>query len=222
MNRYLTELTGTFFLVLSIGLSMLGGLPMAPLAIGVTLMAMVYMGGHVSGAHCNPAVSLGLMLRGAVNRSELLPYVVAQLTGAVAGSLTVYAVTGDTFAPAPAETVTGLAAVLVEVLYTTALVLVIMNVATPPGNGRECVLRPGHRRHGHGGHFCGGGPISGGAFNPAVGIGPAVVHAILGGGSLGHVWLYIVGPCAGATIAAAIFRVQHGPSPKVAAASVAP
>ena len=64
MNRYLTEFTGTFFLVFTIGCSVLAGTPLAPLAIGASLMVMVYMGGHISGAHYNPAVSLGLVLRG--------------------------------------------------------------------------------------------------------------------------------------------------------------
>ena len=64
MNRYLTEFIGTFFLVFTIGCSVLVGTPMAPLAIGASLMVMVYMGGHISGAHYNPAVSLGLVLRG--------------------------------------------------------------------------------------------------------------------------------------------------------------
>ena len=98
MNRYLTEFTGTFFLVFTIGCSVLVGTPMAPLAIGASLMVMVYMGGHVSGAHYNPAVSLGLVLRGSFAMSELGAYVTAQLLGAIAASLAVWAVTGRTFA----------------------------------------------------------------------------------------------------------------------------
>ena len=70
MNRYLTEFTGTFFLVFTIGCSVLVGTPMAPLAIDASLMVMVYMGGHISGAHYNPAVSLGLVLRGSFAASE--------------------------------------------------------------------------------------------------------------------------------------------------------
>ena len=64
MRNYLTEFIGTFFLVLTIGLTVLGGTPLAPLAIGASLMVMVYMGGHVSGGHYNPAVSLAVLLRG--------------------------------------------------------------------------------------------------------------------------------------------------------------
>src|SRR6266566_2509530 len=188
MNRYLTEFTGTFFLVFTIGCSVLVGTPLAPLAIGASLMVMVYMGGHVSGAHYNPAVSLGLVLRGSFAMSELGAYVTAQLLGAIAASLAVWAVTGRTFVPAPAATSSVLAALLVEILYTTALAIGFTVAA---------------------GAFA-GGPISGGAFNPAVGLGPALIHALVGRGSITHVWLYIVGPCIGSFVAAAIFKVQHG------------
>ena len=64
MKNYLTEFVGTFFLVLTIGLTAVSGTPMAPLAIGSVLMVMVYLGGHVSGAHYNPAVTLAIFLRG--------------------------------------------------------------------------------------------------------------------------------------------------------------
>ena len=212
MNRYLTEFTGTFFLVFTIGCSVLVGTPMAPLAIGAALMVMVYMGGHVSGAHYNPAVSLGLVLRGSFAASELGAYVTAQLLGAIAASLAVWAVTGRTFVPAPAATSSVFAALLVEILYTTALALVVMNVATAPATA-------GNSFYGLAIGFTvaaaafAGGPISGGAYNPAVGLGPALIHAIVGRGSIVHVWLYIVGPCTGAFIAAAIFKIQHGTTP---------
>ena len=212
MNRYLTEFTGTFFLVFTIGCSVLVGTPMAPLAIGASLMVMVYMGGHVSGAHYNPAVSLGLVLRGSFATTELVAYVSAQLLGAIAASLAVYLVTGRTFVPAPAPTATMLAALLVEILYTTALALVVMNVATTPATA-------GNSFYGLAIGFTvaaaafAGGPISGGAYNPAVGLGPAIIHAIIGRGSITHVWLYIVGPCIGSVIAATIFKIQHAAAP---------
>ena len=101
MNKYLTELIGTFFLVLTIGLSVLGGTPMAPLAIGAVLMVMVYMGGHVSGGHYNPAVSLAVLLRGKLQARDVVPYMAAQVFGAVAAAAVVYVVLGRTFAPAP-------------------------------------------------------------------------------------------------------------------------
>src|SRR5438876_6385650 len=90
MNRYLTEFTGTFFLVFTIGCTVLAGTPLAPLAIGASLMVMVYLGGHVSGAHYNPAVSLAVYLRGKLSMNDFLVYVGVQLAGAVAASLTAY------------------------------------------------------------------------------------------------------------------------------------
>jgi aquaporin Z len=215
MNRYLTEFVGTFFLVFTIGCCVLGGTPFAPLAIGASLMVMVYMGGHISGAHYNPAVSLAVMLRGALAAKDYVPYVVAQLLGAIAASLAVYAVFGQAFAPDPAPAASTIAALLVEILYTTALALVVMNVATDPATKGNSFYGLAIGFTVCAGAFA-GGPISGGAFNPAVGVGPALVRAAIAGGSLAHVWLYIVGPCIGAAIAAAIFKAQHAGAPKAA------
>lgn len=208
MVKYLTEFIGTMFLVLTVGLTVIGQSPMAPLAIGASLMIMVYMGGHISGGHYNPAVSLALAIRGKLASAELVPYMVAQLLGAIVASLLVYVIMGRTFAPAPAPTATVIAALLVEILYTFALCLVVLNSATHPatkGNsfyglaiGFTIVVAA----------FAGGG-ISGGAFNPAVGIGPTLVHGLMGGGSFANVWLYIVGPFAGGALAAVVFKSQE-------------
>jgi aquaporin Z len=213
MDRYLTEFVGTFFLVFTIGCSVLVGTPMAPLAIGASLMVMVYMGGHISGAHYNPAVSLGLVLRGSFAASEYGAYVVAQLLGAIVASLAVWLVTGRTFVPAPAMGASIVAALLVEILYTTALVLVVMNVATAPATAGNSFYGLAIGFTVGAGAFA-GGPISGGAFNTAVGLGPALIHAIIGRGSITHVWLYIVGPCVGAAIAASIFKAQQAAASK--------
>ncbi len=209
MVKYLTEFIGTMFLVLTIGLTVIAGSPMAPLAIGASLMIMVYMGGHISGGHYNPAVSLALALRGKLASSEVVPYMVAQLLGAIVASLLVYVIMGRTFAPAPAPSATMIAALLVEILYTFALALVVLNSATHPatkGNsfyglaiGFTIVVAA----------FAGGG-ISGGAFNPAVGIGPTLVHGLMGGGSFSSLWLYIVGPFVGGALAAVVFKSQEG------------
>lgn len=207
MRAYLTEFIGTFFLVLTIGLTVLGGTPFAPLAIGGSLMVMVFMGGHVSGAHYNPAVSLALAMRDKLPWSQLVPYVVSQLAGALAASFVVYFVLGTTFTLAPATGITSGRAVLVEALYTFALALVVINVATiqkTKGNsfyglaiGFTIVVAA----------FA-GGPISGGAFNPAVGFGPIAVHTLVGGGSPKLLWIYVLGPLLGAVAAAAAFHVQ--------------
>src|SRR4029450_4874924 len=99
MRNYLTEFLGTFFLVLTVGLTVLSGTPLAPLAIGSSLMVMVYMGGHGSGAHYNPAVSLDVFSRGKMaSGGEWVGYMLSQLLGAIVASLVVYFITGKTFA----------------------------------------------------------------------------------------------------------------------------
>lgn len=208
MSKYLTEFLGTLFLVLTIGLCVTGGVAMAPLAIGTGLMVMVYMGGHVSGAHYNPAVSVALVMRGKLPGSELMPYIVAQLLGAVVASLLVYVITGQTFAPAPAPTASVTAALLVEALFTFALALVVLNVACSEKT-------KGNSYYGLAIGFTiataafAGGSISGGAFNPAVGTGPTIVRALLGGGTFSSLWLYLVGPFVGGALAAVVFKIQE-------------
>jgi aquaporin Z len=208
MKNYVTEFIGTFFLVLTIGLTVLGGTPLAPLAIGCSLMIMVFMGGHISGANYNPAVTLALVMRGKLASKEFVPYVVSQLLGAIAAAWIVLVLTGRTFAPEPSTTATAMQALLVEFLYTFALALVVLNTATHPAikNNSFYGLAIG---------FTivvaafAGGPISGGAFNPAVGFGPTLINAMLGGGSWGHLWLYIVGPLAGGAVAAGVYAMQE-------------
>jgi aquaporin Z len=207
MRAYITEFIGTYFLVLTIGLTVLGGTPFAPLAIGGSLMVMVFMGGHVSGAHYNPAVSIALAMRKKLPWPEVPPYLAAQLLGATVAALTVRAILGQTFTLAPAEGVGGATAVLVEALYTFALALVVLNVATiqkTKGNsfyglaiGFTIVVAA----------FA-GGPLTGGAFNPAVGFGPILVHRLFADGTLGDLWLYWVGPLLGGVAAAGVFGIQ--------------
>jgi aquaporin Z len=181
MRNYLTEFIGTFFLVLTIGLTVLGG---TPLAIGCSLMIMVYMGGHVSGGHYNPAVSLAVFLRGKMTSSaELIRYWVAQIVGAIVAALTVWCVTGKTFAPTPAPDASTTAAL--TVFYGLAIGFTIVVAAFA------------------------GGPISGGAFNPAVGLGPTVIHATMGEGGWAFLWLYLVGPLLGGAVAAWVFGLQE-------------
>ncbi len=213
MRVYLTEFFGTFFLVLTIGLSVVGGTPFAPVAIGTALAIMVYMGGHVSGGHFNPAVTLAARIRGTLPTTQVLPYWLSQIVGALAAALIVRVLTGQTFAPAPGPAATTTQALLSEILFTFALALVVLNTATAR-------TTDGNSYYGFAigltvmvGAFT-VGPISGGAFNPAVGIGPIVVSALFGQGGFSHLWLYLVGPLAGAVLAAFVFKLQH-PEPAV-------
>ena len=207
MRRYLTEFVGTLFFVMTIALAVAVNNPLTPLVIGFTLMVVVYMGGHVSGAHYNPAVTLALFLRNKMNRSDLLPYWAAQILGGLAGAFLASMFLDRTFAVAPAATANTGTALMVEIFYTTLLALVVLN----------CAAREATKGNSYYGLAIGfaiviaafaGGPISGGAFNPAVAIGSLVIDTVVGSGSLGHLWIYLVGPLAGGIIASAIFQMQ--------------
>ena len=208
--KLLTELVGTFIFFTCISLSGAAG-PLAPLAIGGALIAMVYMGGHVSGAHYNPAVSLAVFLRGRMTAPEMLAYWVCQLVAAVLAFSVGYLVTGHAGGIHPGKGVYTTTAVAVEVIITTALALVVLNVAATKataGNsfyglaiGFTIVV----------GAFV-GGPISGGAFNPAVGFGATIAGGLFGGQSWSDLWIYLVAPLAGGAIGAGLHRLQEFPS----------
>jgi aquaporin Z len=208
MSRYVTEAIGTFFLVLTIGLTVLDGSAFAPLAIGSALMVMVYMGGPISGAHYNPAVTIAIYLRGKLPASDVLPYIVSQLVGAVLASVAVWILLGETFALAPGVGVSVTSALLAEVVFTFALALVILNVATSDASAGNSYFGLAIGFTVMTGAFAVGG-ISGGAFNPAVGTGPIIVNALAGGGGWGDLWLYWVGPLLGGVAAVTVFRLQH-------------
>src|SRR5262249_32450307 len=96
MHKWLTEFIGTFFLVLTVCLPVLTKAPLAGVAIGSSLMVMVYMGGHVSGGHYNPAVSLAVLLRGKLSPVGFVAYVVSQVLGALAAAWIAYAILRST------------------------------------------------------------------------------------------------------------------------------
>src|SRR5688572_30188996 len=132
MNKYLTEFIGTFFLCLCIGLVVTHAFPIPTLPIGAMLMVMVYMGGHISGAHYNPAVSLAVLMRGALPSGQFVPYLVSQFLGAIAAGMLTGVFTGDVMSPSPNPDANILLAVLAELLFTFALCLVVLNTATSP------------------------------------------------------------------------------------------
>ena len=206
MKKLLTEFIGTFFLVFTIGLVVTQSVAMAPVAIGSILMVMVYMGGHISGAHYNPAVSLAVLVRGKSNLPEFVSYFATQVAGAFVAAVTVYVVTGKTFVPTPSSQT--LPALIVEVLFTFALALTILNVATSKATAGNSYFGLAIGFTVLAGAFA-GGPISGGAFNPAVGIGPALCELFFGTASISHLWIYLVGPLLGGALAGVVYNIQE-------------
>jgi len=200
---------GTFFLVLTIGLAVGSGTEFAPLAIGSALMIMVYMGGHISGAHYNPAVTLGVMLRGKIESAEAIKYMAFQVVGALlAAAVSMFLLGGSTFAPAVGAGYSSMQALVAEILFTFALVLVVLNTATADTTAGNSYFGLAIGFTVMVGAFAAGG-ISGGAFNPAVGLGSIIVDAMMGEGSFGEVWIYLVGPFAGGALAATVFKIQN-------------
>jgi aquaporin Z len=202
MNKYLTEFIGAFFLVATIGFTVINrsdpGL-IAPLAIGSALMVMIYAGGHVSGGHYNPAVTLGVFLRGKMPAADVIPYWVAQILGAaVAAFVTTYVNGAPTNPPASPDVVKAL---LVEFLFAFALVYVVLNAATSKDTAGNSFYGLAIGFTVLTGAFA-VGPVSGGAFNPAVAIG-ATLMGLLGWPSI---WIYLVANLLGGAAAAAVFR----------------
>jgi aquaporin Z len=201
MRSYVAEFIGTFFLVLTIGCTVIPGAPgvIAPLAIGAALMVMVFAGGHVSGAHYNPAVTLGVWLRGRAKTADVVPYWVSQIAAALAAACVARFLVGVPSA-APMTPALGPAAVA-EFLYTFALVYVVINTATAKGTSGNSFYGLAIGMTVMVGAFSVGG-ISGGAFNPAVAIGAAVMGLV----APSSIWVHIVAELAAGAAAAAIFK----------------
>ena len=206
--KLVVEFIGTFFLVFTVGQTVKGpdSSPLGrPLAIGRrALMVMVYAGGHFSGGHYNPAVTLGVTLRGKATWAEAGPYMVAQVLGALAAAGLVLFIKGSAVPPAgPPPTEYGIAAkLLAEFLFTFALVYVVLNSATAKGTtgnsfyglaiGFTVVV----------GAFA-VGPVSGGAFNPAVAVGVTTMGLV---DPVVNIWIPLVADFAGGAAAALLFN----------------
>src|SRR6201996_4044970 len=192
IRKYAVEAIGSFFLTFVVVVSVLTHSAFTPLAAGATLMVMIYAGGHISGGHYNPAVTMGALVRGRIGPVEAVGYWVAQVVGGVVAAVIGRAVVNPS--AVSTLTLTGhaeAAAAVAELLITFALCYVVLNVATSkdqPGNG-FFGLAIGFTVTA--GAFAGGG-ISGGAFNPAVTLGGAA--AGLFGWST--IWVYLVGQLA--------------------------
>jgi aquaporin Z len=207
MNKYIAEFIGTFFLVLTIGCTGIGvgaGV-IAPLAIGAALMVMVFAGGHISGAHYNPAVTVGVLIRGKVNGSDVVPYMVAQLLGAAIAAVVVTKFLRVGIDVTPIAPKIG-PALLAEFLFTFALVYVVLNAATAEGTSGNSFYGLAIGMTVMTGAFA-VGDISGGAFNPAVALG----ISILGISAWGNLWIYLLANFAAAVVAALIFQLVNPP-----------
>src|SRR5213082_631056 len=206
MNKYIAEFIGTFFLVLTIGCTGIGAGAgvIAPLAIGAALMVMVFAGGHISGAHYNPAVTVGVFIRGKVNVGDVGPYMVAQLAGAAAAMIVIKFLRAGV-AVTPIASHVG-PALLAEFLFTFALVYVVLNTATAEGTSGNSFYGLAIGMTVMTGAFA-VGDISGGAFNPAVALGITV----MGISSWNNIWIYLVADLAGGAVAALIFQLVNPP-----------
>jgi aquaporin Z len=201
MKKYLVEFIGTFFLVLTVGMTVIepgaaGNL--APLAIGSALMIMVYAGGHVSGGHYNPAVTLAAFLRGRCPKADVPRYIGAQIAAGIVAAFVVLGLKGDpTVMPGEIKV---FPALIAELIGTFALCYVVLNVATAKGT-------VGNSFYGLAIGFTvmvmafALGPVSGGAFNPAVAIGITVMHLA----KVSNLWIYLAANFGAGALAATAF-----------------
>jgi len=204
MNKYVTELIGTFFLVFTVGCTVIAGgagvIP--PLAIGSSLMIMIFAGGHISGGHYNPAVTLGVWLRGRCATKDVVPYWVSQIIGAILAALAVKYLKGG--AEVTAMTLAVGPALLAEFLFTFALVYVVLNVATAKATSGNSFYGLAIGMTVMTGAFAVGN-ISGGAFNPAVAVGISA----MGLSTWPNLWIYLVAELIAGAVAALVFRLSN-------------
>jgi aquaporin Z len=205
MMKYLVEFIGTFFLVATIGFTVLkpnDAGDMAPLAIGSVLMVMIFAGGYVSGGHYNPAVTLAVFLRGKCPLTDVVPYMIAQVAAAAAAAFLVLFMKGNP--PPPPSSPDVIRALIAEFLYTFALCYVVLNVATAKGTS-------GNPTYGLAIGFTvlagaySVGAISGGAFNPAVAVGVT----LMGLSAWANIWIFLVANFAASAAAATVFKLVN-------------
>jgi aquaporin Z len=204
MKKYIVEFIGTFFFVLTIGCTVIGSTlgALAPLAIGSVLMVMVYAGGHISGGHFNPAVTLGVWLRGKCDTKDVAPYMVSQFLGAVLAALVVkFFKAGIVVTPLQPVAVPVL---LAEFLFTFALVYVVLNTATAKGTAGNSFYGLAIGFTVMVGAFSVGN-MSGGAFNPAIALGVSV----MGLSTWSNIWIYLVADFLGGAAAAGAFKAVN-------------
>ncbi len=202
MKKYVTELIGTFFLVLTIGMTVIAGgngvLP--PLAIGSILMVMIYAGGHISGGHYNPAVTLGVWIRGRCSTKDVAPYMIFQVIGALLASFVVNYLTPGI--PVHARELAIVPELLGEFLFTFALVFVVLNSATSKDNEGNSFYGLAIGFTVLAGAFAVGG-IASAAFNPAVAVGISNMGLV----AWSRIWVYLLANFSGGAVAALAFKL---------------
>lgn len=215
MNKYVCEFIGTFALVFFgcatvIFMRSEVGLLGVAFAFGLTVVAMAYSIGSVSGAHLNPAVSLGFFCSGRLKPTDLAAYIIAQCLGAVvaAGALYIiaegkaggYDVAASGFAQNGWSSYSMLSAFLFELVATFLFLIVILRATASDGAGALAGLAIGLTLVAI--HLA-GIAVSGASVNPARSLGPAI---FAGGAALSQLWLYILAPCTGAAVAGILWR----------------
>ena len=202
MKKYLVEFIGTFFLVLTIGMTVIDpvvAVGFAPLAIGAALMIMVYAGGHVSGGHYNPAVTIAVWLRGRCATTAVPGYLIAQVLGAAASSFIALYLKGNPVLTG--KEIVVVPALIAEAIGTFALCYVVLNVATAKATA-------GNSNYGLAIGFTvtvmayALSGISGGAFNPAVAVGGTLMHLV----KASNLWVYLVANFGAGVLAALVFK----------------
>jgi aquaporin Z len=203
-HKLTTEFIGTFFLSLTVCTAAVYGSAgdYAPFAIASALMVMIYAGGHISGAHYNPAVTVSVYLRGACDKDDVLPYIASQIVAAVSAALIVERLlSSKTPDPTPEMFELGTEAVVAELLFTFALAYVILNVATTEstsdngyyGAAIALVVLAGAMTV---------GSISLGSFNPAV----TSALIVSGKVSLADSWMHFAPQFIGAVLATYVYK----------------
>ena len=206
INKYLAELLGTFILVglgsmtiLAVG-GATGAAEIVAIAFGfgLALLAAIWVLGHVSGAHFNPAVTLGFLLDGRISLSDAIGYWIGQFAGGGVASLLILAVADKTAVAATMTTYDDLkTAVVVEVLLTAIFVWTIMTVVNRSSSHAPAAIALTLVAV----HLA-GIPFSGASVNPARSFGPAAVS-----NNFDPLWVYIYAPLIGAVVAWALYRL---------------
>lgn len=200
MNRYVVEFIGTFFLVFTVGMVSIdpGAGGFAGLAIGTVLAVMIYAGGHISGGHYNPAVTLAVWLRGKASASGAVAYWVVQVLAGAAAAAVVLFLKDSSATEATYEVVPALVA---EFLFAFALCFVVLNVATAKSTEGNSYFGFAIGFTVLAGAYA-VGAVSGGVFNPAVAVGITIMGMV----DLSFIWVYFVATLLGGAAAALAFN----------------